>query len=81
MCYINLVYRIARTMDETTQKSLGKNYTSYGLHYKDVLKRKAIEEKTSTKENAYLLHKGLPVTYKDYESPLFAEKLTKTVKK
>lgn len=35
--------RIARTMDETTVKALGKNYTSYGLHYKDVLKRKAIE--------------------------------------
>jgi hypothetical protein len=35
--------RIARTMDETTTKALGKNYTSYGLHYKDVLKRKAIE--------------------------------------
>ena len=88
-----IVVRIAKTMDETNAKALGRNFTSYGLHYKDVLKRKALEyrfeiikrlmcyrEKTSVKNNAHLLHKGLPTTYKDYESPVFAEKLGKTKK-
>ena len=50
-----ILNRIARTMDKTTAKSLGKNYTSYGLHYKDVLKRKAIEYRLNIYKSITLL--------------------------
>jgi len=35
--------RIEATREEAAAASFGRNYTSYGFNYKDVLKRKAFE--------------------------------------
>jgi len=75
------VRQVGETKEEAAIESFGRNYTGYGNHYKDVLRRKAYEDSITAKENFDLLYKGLPTTYKTFDGPIFSQKLSSKSKR
>jgi len=72
--------QVGETKEEAATESFGRNYTAYGFHYKDILRRKAYEDSITAKENYDLLYKGMPTTYKTYDGPIISQKLSKSKK-
>ena len=70
--------QIGETKEEAAIESFGRNYTGYGNHYKDILRRKAYEDSITAKENFDLLYKGMPTTYKTFDGPIVSQKLSKS---
>lgn len=74
--YVEKKEEINEIQEEAAAKSFGRNYTTLGTSYKDILMRKTYGSTVSSKENSF--YKGRSSTSKNYDNTSYSQKLAKS---